>query len=156
MPRGGRVPARVVPPDPIYGSVLVSKLINKVMIGGKKSKAEEIVYEALRIASEQLGEDPVKIVEKAIENARPLVETRSRRIGGSVYQIPVEVPEKRALALAIRWIVDGARDRGSADMEQKLAAELVDAYKGQGYAARKKDEIHRMAEANKAFAHLRW
>ncbi|HHY43986.1 MAG TPA: 30S ribosomal protein S7 [Coprothermobacter sp.] len=156
MPRGGSPTPRTVPADPIYGSVLVAKLINKVMIGGKKSKAEKIVYEALRIASEQLNEDPIDILSKAIENTKPLVETRSRRIGGAVYQIPVEVPERRALALALRWIVNGARDRGAGEMEKKLAAELVDAYKGQGYAAKRREEIHRMAEANKAFAHLRW
>ncbi len=156
MPRGGSPTPRTVPADPIYGSVLVAKLINKVMVGGKKSKAEKIVYEALRIASEQLNEDPIAILTKAIENTKPLVETRSRRIGGAVYQIPVEVPERRALALALRWIVNGARDRGAGEMEKKLAAELVDAYKGQGYAAKRREEIHRMAEANKAFAHLRW
>jgi len=156
MPRGGSPTPRTVPADPIYGSELVAKLINKVMVGGKKSKAEKIVYEALRIASEQLNEDPIAILTKAIENTKPLVETRSRRIGGAVYQIPVEVPERRALALALRWIVNGARDRGAGEMEKKLAAELVDAYKGQGYAAKRREEIHRMAEANKAFAHLRW
>jgi len=156
MPRGGSPTPRTIPADPIYGSTLVAKLINKIMIGGKKSKAEKIVYEALRIASEQLNEDPIAVLSKAIENTKPLVETRSRRIGGAVYQIPVEVPERRALALALRWIVNGARDRGAGEMEKKLAAELVDAYKGQGYAAKRREEIHRMAEANKAFAHLRW
>ncbi|ACI17416.1 MAG TPA: 30S ribosomal protein S7 [Coprothermobacter proteolyticus] len=156
MPRGGSPTPRTIPADPIYGSTLVAKLINKIMIGGKKSKAEKIVYEALRIASEQLNEDPIAVLTKAIENTKPLVETRSRRIGGAVYQIPVEVPERRALALALRWIVNGARDRGAGEMEKKLAAELVDAYKGQGYAAKRREEIHRMAEANKAFAHLRW
>ena len=156
MPRGGSPTPRTIPADPIYGSTLVAKLINKIMIGGKKSKAEKIVYEALRIASEQLNEDPIAVLTKAIENTKPLVETRSRRIGGAVYQIPVEVPERRALALALRWIVNGARDRGAREMEKKLAAELVDAYKGQGYAAKRREEIHRMAEANKAFAHLRW
>ncbi|WP_018963298.1 30S ribosomal protein S7 [Coprothermobacter platensis] len=156
MPRGGSPTPRTIPPDPIYGSPLVAKLINKLMIGGKKSKAEKIVYGALQIASEQLGENPIDILTKAIENTKPLVETRSRRIGGAVYQIPVEVPERRALALALRWIVNGARDRGAGEMENKLAAELVDAYKGQGYAAKRREEIHRMAEANKAFAHLRW
>jgi len=156
MSRGGSPTPRTIPADPIYGSTLVAKLINKIMIGGKKSKAEKIVYEALRIASEQLNEDPIAVLTKAIENTKPLVETRSRRIGGAVYQIPVEVPERRALALALRWIVNGARDRGAGEMEKKLAAELVDAYKGQGYAAKRREEIHRMAEANKAFAHLRW
>lgn len=156
MPRGGSPTPRTIPADPIYGSTLVAKLINKIMIGGKKSKAEKIVYGALRIASEQLNEDPIAVLTKAIENTKPLVETRSRRIGGAVYQIPVEVPERRALALALRWIVNGARDRGVGEMEKKLAAELVDAYKGQGYAAKRREEIHRMAEANKAFAHLRW
>jgi small subunit ribosomal protein S7 len=156
MPRGGSPTPRTIPADPIYGSTLVAKLINKIMIGGKKSKAEKIVYGALRIASEQLNEDPIAVLSKAIENTKPLVETRSRRIGGAVYQIPVEVPERRALALALRWIVNGARDRGVGEMEKKLAAELVDAYKGQGYAAKRREEIHRMAEANKAFAHLRW
>jgi len=150
MPRGGSPTPRTIPADPIYGSTLVAKLINKIMIGGKKSKAEKIVYEALRIASEQLNEDPIAVLTKAIENTKPLVETRSRRIGGAVYQIPVEVPERRALALALRWIVNGARDRGAGEMEKKLAAELVDAYKGQGYAAKRREEIHRMAEANKA------
>lgn len=127
MPRGGSPTPRTIPADPIYGSTLVAKLINKIMIGGKKSKAEKIVYEALRIASEQLNEDPIAVLTKAIENTKPLVETRSRRIGGAVYQIPVEVPERRALALALRWIVNGARDRGAGEMEKKLAAELVDA-----------------------------
>jgi len=138
MPRGGSPTPRTIPADPIYGSTLVAKLINKIMIGGKKSKAEKIVYEALRIASEQLNEDPIAVLTKAIENTKPLVETRSRRIGGAVYQIPVEVPERRALALALRWIVNGARDRGAGEMEKKLAAELVDAYKGQGYAAKRR------------------
>jgi len=139
MPRGGSPTPRTIPADPIYGSTLVAKLINKIMIGGKKSKAEKIVYEALRIASEQLNEDPIAVLTKAIENTKPLVETRSRRIGGAVYQIPVEVPERRALALALRWIVNGARDRGAGEMEKKLAAELVDAYKGQGYAAKRRE-----------------
>jgi len=120
MPRGGSPTPRTIPADPIYGSTLVAKLINKIMIGGKKSKAEKIVYEALRIASEQLNEDPIAVLTKAIENTKPLVETRSRRIGGAVYQIPVEVPERRALALALRWIVNGARDRGAGEMEKKL------------------------------------
>jgi len=156
MPRGGSPTPRTIPADPIYGSTLVAKLINKIMIGVRSQKLRKSCMRALRIASEQLNEDPIAVLTKAIENTKPLVETRSRRIGGAVYQIPVEVPERRALALALRWIVNGARDRGAGEMEKKLAAELVDAYKGQGYAAKRREEIHRMAEANKAFAHLRW
>jgi len=157
MPRKGPVPPREIPPDPVYGSVLIQKLINRTMIGGKKSKAEKIVYKALEIASERLGGvDPRELIEKVIDNVKPIVETRSRRVGGATYQVPVEVPERRQISLAIRWLVLAARARGPRNMVDKLADELVDAYNGRGGAVAKRDEVHRIAESNKAFAHLRW
>ncbi len=157
MPRKGPVPKREVPPDPKYGSVLVAKFINSLMIDGKKSIARRIFYEALeRLRQKSKGEDPLQIFEKAMENVKPLLETRSRRVGGATYQVPVEVRPERQRALAIRWIIQAARQRPEKTMVERLAAELWDAYHNRGAAIKKREDTHRMAEANRAFAHYRW
>ncbi len=157
MPRKGPVPKREVPPDPKYGSVLVAKFINSLMIDGKKSIARRILYEALeRLRQKSKGEDPLQIFEKAMENVKPLLETRSRRVGGATYQVPVEVRPERQRALAIRWIIQAARQRPEKTMVERLAAELWDAYHNRGAAIKKREDTHRMAEANRAFAHYRW
>jgi len=157
MPRKGPVPKREVPPDPKYGSVLVAKFINSLMIDGKKSVARRIFYEAMeRLRQKSKGEDPLQIFEKAMENVKPLLETRSRRVGGATYQVPVEVRPERQRALAIRWIIQAARQRPEKTMVERLAAELWDAYHNRGAAIKKREDTHRMAEANRAFAHYRW
>jgi len=156
MPRRGPVPPREIPPDPVYGDKLVAKLINKVMRDGKKSKAEKIVYGAFDLIKEKLGEDPLKVFHKAVENVKPVMEVRPRRVGGATYQVPMEVNERRQIHLALKWIVDAARARSERGMVNKLANELIDAYNERGGAFKKKEEVHRMAEANKAFAHYRW
>lgn len=156
MPRKGKVPVRELEPDPIYGSKLVTKLINYVMWDGKKSIAEKIVYGALKMASERLKVDPMELLEKVMENVKPVVEVRPRRVGGATYQVPVEVTPRRAEILAVRWIVQFARKRGGMPMVERLARELMDAYKGEGNAVKKKEDTHRMAEANRAFSHYRW
>ncbi|TCK02479.1 30S ribosomal protein S7 [Phorcysia thermohydrogeniphila] len=156
MPRRGPVPPREIPPDPVYGDKLVAKLINKVMKDGKKSKAEKIVYGAFDLIREKLGEDPLKVFHKAVENVKPIMEVRPRRVGGATYQVPMEVNERRQIHLALKWIVDAARARSERGMVNKLANELIDAYNERGGAYKKKEEVHRMAEANKAFAHYRW
>ncbi len=156
MPRKGPVPPREILPDPVYGDKLVAKLINKVMKDGKKSKAEKIVYGAFEIIKEKLGEDPLKVFYKAVENVKPLMEVRPRRVGGATYQVPMEVNERRQMHLALKWIVDAARARSERGMVNKLANELIDAYNERGGAFKKKEDTHRMAEANKAFAHYRW
>jgi small subunit ribosomal protein S7 len=156
MPRKGPVPPREVLPDPIYGDKLVSKLINKVMKDGKKSKAEKIVYGAFDIVKEKLGEDPLKVFHKAVENVKPLMEVRPRRVGGATYQVPMEVNERRQIHLALKWLVDAARARSERGMVNKLANEIIDAYNERGGAFKKKEDTHKMAEANKAFAHYRW
>jgi small subunit ribosomal protein S7 len=156
MPRRGPVPPREIPPDPVYGDKLVAKLINKVMKDGKKSKAEKIVYGAFDLIREKLGEDPLKVFHKAVENVKPIMEVRPRRVGGATYQVPMEVNERRQIHLALKWIVDAARARSERGMVNKLANELIDAYNERGGAFKKKEEVHRMAEANKAFAHYRW
>ncbi len=156
MPRKGPVPPREILPDPVYGDKLVAKLINKVMKDGKKSKAEKIVYGAFEIIKEKLGEDPLKVFHKAVENVKPLMEVRPRRVGGATYQVPMEVNERRQMHLALKWIVDAARARSERGMVNKLANELIDAYNERGGAFKKKEDTHRMAEANKAFAHYRW
>jgi len=140
----------------IYNSVLIQKLINKVMLNGKKSIAEKIVYGAMEIIKEKTKKDPLEVVEKAIQNATPLLEVRPRRVGGATYQVPVEVSPRRGLSLALRWIVRSARERKGMPMKEKLASEILDAYNNTGGAIKKKDEMHRMAEANRAFAHYRW
>ncbi len=156
MPRKGKVERREVMPDPIYGDKLVSKFINMVMRRGKKSVAEKIVYGAFDLIKERTKEDPLKVFKKAVENARPLLEVRSRRVGGATYQVPIEVRPERSLSLALRWLVYYAKIKTGRPMVEKLAEELIDAYNGRGGAVKKKEEVHRMAEANKAFAHYRW
>ncbi len=159
MPRKGPVPPREVMPDPLYNDILVHKLINKVMKDGKKSKAEKIVYTAMKNLSEKVGEDPLTALHKAIENIKPILEVRPRRVGGSTYQVPMEVPPRRQISLALKWLVEAARNRsgkGNYTMIEKLTNELYDAYNNRGAAVKKKEEVHRMAEANKAFAHYRW
>jgi len=156
MPRRAEVPVRPLSPDPVYSSPLVAQVINKVMNDGKKSIAEKIVYDALAIAAERSGKPPVEVLEAAVKSVTPVLETRSRRVGGANYQVPVEVPARRARTLAIRWIVTFARDRREKGMAAKLAGEILDALEQQGGAFKRKDDLYRMAQANKAFAHYRW
>ncbi|MCS7312711.1 MAG: 30S ribosomal protein S7 [Acidobacteria bacterium] len=156
MPRKGPVERREVLPDPVYHSTLVMKFINHIMRKGKKSKAERIFYEALDLIRQRAKEEPLKVFLQAIDNCRPQMEVRSRRIGGATYQIPVEVPEYRSVSLSMRWILEAARQRNEKSMQERLAAELLEAAQGRGAAVRKRDEVHRMAEANRAFAHFRW
>jgi small subunit ribosomal protein S7 len=156
MPRRGAVPKREILRDPIYNSQLVTKFINSLMRDGKKSIAQNIFYDALDVMRERSGDDPLKVFKKAVENVKPAVEVKSRRVGGSTYQVPVEVRPNRRLALSMRWIIQTAQNRGEKTMCQRLAHELLDAAEHRGGAAKKKDETHRMAEANKAFAHYRW
>lgn len=156
MPRRREVPKRPIMPDPKYNSVIVAKFINGIMRKGKKSLARRIFYEALEIVGRRSKDDPLKVFEKALENVKPIVEVRSRRIGGATYQVPVEVRPERRQALAIRWLVAYAKQRGEKSMAQRLAGEFMDAYQERGSAFKKKEDTHRMAEANKAFAHYRW
>jgi small subunit ribosomal protein S7 len=156
MPRRGTVTRREILPDPVYNSKLVTQVINKVLLDGKKSTAEQIVYGALEIVREKTGRDPVEVLQDAIQALTPHLEVRSRRVGGATYQVPVEVPGRRARTLAIRWLVTFSRDRREKVMSERLAAEMLDALAGQGSAFKKKDDIFRMAQANKAFAHYRW
>ena len=156
MPRRGTVTRREILPDPVYNSKLVTQVINKVLLDGKKSTAEQIVYGALEIVREKTGRDPVDVLQDAIQALTPHLEGRSRRVGGATYQVPVEVPGRRARTLAIRWLVNFSRDRREKVMSERLAAEMLDALAGQGSAFKKKDDIFRMAQANKAFAHYRW
>ena len=156
MPRRGTVTRREVLPDPVYNSKLVTQVINKVLLDGKKSTAEQIVYGALEIVREKTGRDPVEVMQDAIQALTPHLEVRSRRVGGATYQVPVEVPGRRARTLAIRWLVSFSRDRREKVMAERLAAEMLDSLAGQGGAFKKKDDIFRMALANKAFAHYRW
>ena len=156
MPRRGAIPKREIRPDPIHQDKLVSSLINKVMQDGKKTLAERIVYGALDTLQQRSGMEAVPALKKAIDNVKPLLEVKSRRVGGATYQVPVEVPQRRSQSLAIRWIVGTARDRKGKGMAEKLAAELLDAVQGTGAAVKKREDIHRMAEANRAFAHYRW
>ena len=155
MSRKGSTPQREVLPDPKHGSELIARFINMVMQSGKKSIAEGIVYGALEHIGEKHGE-PVELVEKALSNVAPAVEVKSRRVGGATYQVPVEVRASRRTALAMRWMIEAARKRGEASMPRKLAAELIEASESRGGAVRKREDIHRMAEANKAFSHYRW
>jgi small subunit ribosomal protein S7 len=156
MPRRREVPERPVVPDPKYDSKLVSKFINCVMSDGKKSTAESIFYDAFDIIEEKTKESPLKLFEKAVENVRPLIEVKSRRVGGSTYQVPTEVRPSRRTALGIRWIIGYARQRPEKGMATKLAAELMDAANNRGASVKKREDTHKMAEANKAFAHFRW
>jgi len=156
MPRRGTITRREVLPDPVYNSKLVTQVINKVLLDGKKSTAEQIVYGALEIVREKTGRDPVDVMQDAVQALTPHLEVKSRRVGGATYQVPVEVPGRRARTLAIRWLVAFARDRREKIMAERLAGEMLDAIAGQGGAFKKKDDIFRMAQANKAFAHYRW
>ena len=156
MPRKGPAQRRDIPPDPIYNSVLVTQIQNRILMRGKRSLAEGIVYDALLKVGERTGKEPLTILKKAIDNIKPLVEVRPRRVGGATYQVPVEVPSRRARTLAVRWLVQYARGRREKSMAERLANELADAGEQQGDAYKRKDDIYRMAQANKAFAHYRW
>ena len=157
MPRRREIPKRELAADPLYNSVLVSKFINTVMHDGKRSTAESILYQSFDIIKERTGDDPLKVFKKALDNVKPSLEVKSRRVGGSNYQVPVEVNPNRRLSLSIRWLVGFARDRGDGKtMQEKLANELLDASNLRGGAVKKREDVHRMAEANKAFAHYRW
>jgi small subunit ribosomal protein S7 len=156
MPRRREVAKRIVLADPKYNDKLVTKFVNNLMIGGKKSVAEKIVYGAFDLVAERSGEDPVEVFKKAFENIRPLLEVKSRRVGGSTYQVPIEVRPDRRNALVIRWVLAASRGRGEKTMCERLAAELLDAANNRGASVKKKEDTHRMAEANKAFAHYRW
>ena len=156
MPRRREIAKREVPLDPIYSSALVTKFISTLMSDGKRSTAEQIMYGSLSSIQEKTGDDPLKVFKKAIENVKPALEVKSRRVGGSTYQVPVEVRPNRRTSLAIRWIIEYSAERGEKTMREKLAAELLDAANLRGGAVKKKDDTHKMAEANKAFAHYRW
>jgi small subunit ribosomal protein S7 len=156
MPRKGEVRKREVLPDPKFGEKLVTKFVNTIMNQGKKSVAESILYRSLDIVAAKTKEDSIGIFKKAIENSRPSVEVRSRRVGGATYQVPIEVRPQRRISLSMRWLIQAARDRSEKSMEEKLAAELLDAANNRGTAIKKKEDTHRMAEANRAFAHYRW
>ena len=156
MPRKGNVERREVPPDAVYNSPLVEKFINCMMWDGKKSVSQGIFYEAMNKIQASVGDDPLKVFKKAVENCKPLLEVKTRRVGGANYQVPVEVNPNRRTSLAIRWLISYARERGEKGMVAKLAAELLDAANSRGGAIKKKEDTHRMAEANKAFAHYRW
>jgi small subunit ribosomal protein S7 len=156
MPRRAEITPRQPEADAVHASRLVQQLINRVMLDGKKSVAEKLVYDALAIVSERTGKPPVEVLEGAVKSVTPVLEVRSRRVGGANYQVPVEVPQRRARTLAIRWIVQFARERREKGMHQKLAGEIMDALNQQGGAFKKKDDMYRMAQANKAFAHYRW
>jgi len=156
MPRKGHVTKRKVSPDPMFRSEAITTFIHSVMYDGKKSVAERIVYGALQQAAKRLNVNPDEVFDKALENVKPLIEVRPRRVGGATYQVPVEVAPDRAQALAIRWIINSARSRKGIPMTERLAREFVDAYKGEGAAVKKREDTHKMAEANRAFAHYRW
>ena len=156
MPRRSGVHKRDVLPDHIYNSKVVTKLVNQIMLDGKKGTAQTIVYEAFNIAANKLGQEPMDIFNKALENAMPVLEVKARRVGGSTYQVPMEIRPERRQTLAIRWLVSFARKRSEKTMDARLAGELMDAYNMTGGAVKRKDEMHRAAEANKAFAHYRW
>ena len=156
MSRRHSADKREINPDPKFGNLVVSKFMNSIMYAGKKSAAEAIVYGALDHIQKRTGQDPVKVFHGALDNVRPAVEVRSRRVGGATYQVPVEVRTERRQALAIRWIIDAARKRGEHTMEERLSNELLDAVNNRGSAVKKREDTHRMAEANKAFSHYRW
>jgi len=156
MPRRRVIGQRKILPDPKFSSELLAKFVNVVMLDGKKSTAEKIVYGALDIVTEKSGKEPLELFEVALENVRPAVEVKSRRVGGSTYQVPVEVRPVRRNTLGMRWLVDSARKRGEKSMAQRLAGEMLDAAENKGAAVKKREDVHRMAEANKAFAHYRW
>jgi small subunit ribosomal protein S7 len=156
MPRRAAPPKKKISPDPVYGSVLVQQLINKVMLDGKKSISERIVYDALSFVEERTGTNPVTVLNNALDNVRPRIEVKSRRVGGATYQVPVEVIPRRANTLALRWMVNYARGRREKTMGRRLAGEILDAKDNIGSSVKRKEDTHRMAEANRAFAHYRW
>ena len=157
MPRGARkLVKRIPPPDAKYNSITVAKFINRLMLRGQKATAERVVYNALQLAAQQVNSNPEEALEQAIRNAAPLLMVKSRRVGGATYQVPMEVGEERGRTLAMRWLIASARARSGKSMAEKLASELVDAVNGRGAAIKKREDIHKMAEANKAFAHFRW
>lgn len=156
MPRKGHVPTREVLPDPVYHDVRVSKLINNIMLDGKKGVAQKICYEAFDLIKERSGQDPLEVFNKALENVMPVLEVKARRVGGSNYQVPIEVRPARRQTLALRWIVQAARSKSERTMKERLAAELIDAANATGISYKKKEDMHRMADANRAFAHYRW
>lgn len=156
MPRKGPVPRRDVLPDPIYNSKLVTRLINRMMIDGKKSVAQRILYEAFDIIKERTGRDPMEVFEEALKNIMPVLEVKARRVGGANYQVPVEVRPERRTTLGLRWLVQYSRQRGEKSMQERLAAEIIDAANNTGASVKKREDTHKMAEANKAFAHYRW
>jgi small subunit ribosomal protein S7 len=156
MPRRRRVTVREVLPDPVYNSTLVEKFVNSMMWDGKKQVAQKLFYEAMDKVRERAADDPLKVFKKAVENAKPLLEVKTRRVGGANYQVPIEVPQNRRTSLALRWLITNARSRPEKGLAEKLANELNDAANLRGGAIKKRDDVHRMAEANKAFAHYRW
>ncbi|OOZ38913.1 30S ribosomal protein S7 [Solemya pervernicosa gill symbiont] len=156
MPRRKVVAKREVLPDPKFGSEMLAKFVNMLMVDGKKSVAEKIVYQALDLMVEKSGEDSMEVLNKALDNVRPMVEVKSRRVGGATYQVPVEVRPVRRTALAMRWLIDSARKRSEKSMHMRLAGEMTDAAESRGSAVKKREDVHRMADANKAFAHYRW
>ena len=156
MPRKGPIPRREVLPDPIYGSRLAARFVNRLMYDGKKGAAEKIFYGALETLAKKTGEEALRAFEKALENVKPHLEVKARRVGGATYQVPMEVRPDRQVSLSIRWLITYARSRGEKGMANKLSAELLDAFNNRGGAVKKKEDTHRMAEANKAFAHYRW
>ena len=156
MPRYGRVPKRKIPPDAVYGSILVEKFINKMILQGKKSMVEKIFYQAMEEVSKRTSKGALEVFDKAIENVAPILEVKARRVGGATYQIPVEISKLRAQAMAMQWIRQAARERAGKSMIENLAAEMIDAYNNTGAAIKKREDLHKTAEANKAFAHFRW
>ncbi len=156
MPRKGNVPKRDVLPDPKFNDKVIARLVNKLTSDGKKSKAEGIIYRAFDVIEEKTKTEPMKVFKKALDNIRPVLEVKSRRVGGATYQVPVEVRPDRKLSLALRWLVSYASERSEKSMVEKLAAELIDASNNKGGSVKKKEDVHKMAEANKAFAHYRW
>jgi len=155
MPRRNRPPQRKIEPDKKYANVHLAMFVNRMMRGGKKSTAQRIMYNALDLVEERMKREPIEVFEQALRNVAPTVEVKPKRVGGSTYQVPIEVPHERSISLAMRWILEYSRTRGGRNMEEKLAAELMDAANGQGNAIKRKDDTHRMAEANRAFAHFR-
>lgn len=156
MPRYGRVPKNKISGDAVYNNLMIHRFINKIMYDGKKSKAEKIVYKALAEAASRLKKEPVSVFEVALQNLAPLMEVKSRRVGGATYQVPIEVTKERAYALAMQWLREAARERSGKSMAEKLTAEFVDAFSNTGAAMKKKEDMHKTAESNKAFAHFRW
>ncbi len=156
MPRRGIVKKRKVHPDPFFNSTVVAKFINVFLKKGKKSVAEQVIYKTMELLKQKAKEDPLKVFEKAIDNVRPMLETKSRRVGGATYQVPIEVPLNRSVSVGVRWLIHYAQERGGKSMEEKLSAEILDAINNRGGAVKKREDTHKMAESNRAFAHYRW